>query len=114
VEPGALEDAALPVHTVRRSRRTHLRNHATIFSFLMAPVYRLVPGAETLLVIQAVLMGAAAIPLHLFARRRLLVWLATLVGFLYLLYGANLYDFHYLPLGVVFLWTVLYAVDARK
>ena len=97
---------------------THLRNHATLFSFLMAPVYRLAPGAETLLVIQAVLMGAAAIPLHLFARRRLPPWLATLVAFLYLLYpplhGANLYDFHYLPLGVVFLWTVLYAVDARR
>lgn len=97
---------------------THLRNHATLFSFLMAPVYRLAPGAETLLVIQAALMGAAVIPLHLFARRRLPVWLATLVGFLYLFYpplhGANLYDFHYLPLGVVFLWTVLYAVDARR
>jgi uncharacterized membrane protein len=97
---------------------THLRNHATFFSFLLVPVYRLAPGPETLLVIQAVLLGAAAVPLHLFARRRLPVWLATIVGFVYLLYpplhGANLYDFHYLPLGVVFLWIALYAVESRR
>lgn len=97
---------------------THFRNHATLFSFVIAPAYMLAPGPETLLVIQAVLIAAAAVPLHLFARRRLPPWLATVVALLYLVYpplhGANLYDFHYLPLGVVFLWTVLYAADARR
>jgi uncharacterized membrane protein len=40
------------------------------------------------------------------------------VAVMYLLYpplhGANLYDFHYLPLGVFFLWLVLYAVESRR
>jgi uncharacterized membrane protein len=97
---------------------THLRNHATFFSYLLAPIYRLAPRPETLLVVQAALMGAAAIPLQLYARRHVSPWTATLVAFLYLgyapLHGANLYDFHYLPLGVFFLWLLLYAVEARR
>jgi len=97
---------------------THLRNHATFFSYVLAPVYRLAPHPETLLAVQAVMMGAAAIPLQLYARRHVSPWTATLVAFLYLAYaplhGANLYDFHYLPLGVFFLWLALYAVEARR
>jgi len=97
---------------------THLRHHATFFSYVLAPIYRLAPHPETLLVVQAALMGGAAIPLHLYARRHLPPWTATLVAFVYLAYpplhGANLYDFHYLPLGVFFLWLTLYAVEARR
>jgi uncharacterized membrane protein len=97
---------------------THLRNHATLLSFVIAPVYAVAQSPETLLIAQATTMGAAAVPLHLWARRLVPPWTAALVALLYLLYaplhGANLYDFHYLPLGVVFLWTVLYAVEARR
>ncbi|HEY1696856.1 MAG TPA: DUF2079 domain-containing protein [Polyangiaceae bacterium] len=97
---------------------THLRNHATFLSFGLAPFYALAQGPETLLVVQALMMGAAAVPLQLWARRLVPAWTATVVSLLYLLYaplhGANLYDFHYLPLGVVFLWTVLYAVEAKR
>jgi uncharacterized membrane protein len=97
---------------------THLRNHATFFSYVLAPIYGLAPRPETLLVVQAVMMGGAAVPLHLYARRHVSAWTATLVALLYLLYpplhGANLYDFHYLPLGVLFLWLVLYAVEAQR
>jgi uncharacterized membrane protein len=97
---------------------THLRNHATFFSYVLAPIYWLAPRPETLLVVQAAMMGGAAIPLHLYARRHVPAWTATLVALLYLFYpplhGANLYDFHYLPLGVLFLWLVLYAVEARR
>ncbi len=97
---------------------THFGHHATFFSFVLAPLYLAAPHPETLLVVQATLMGAAAVPLHLYARRHVPPWTATLVAVLYLLYaplhGANLYDFHYLPLGVAFLWLVLYAVEARR
>ena len=97
---------------------THLRNHATFFSYVLAPIYWLAPGPETLLTVQATMMGAAAIPLHLWARRRVSAWMATLVALLYLAYpplhGANLYDFHYLPLGVCLLWLVLFAVETRR
>ena len=43
--------------------------HAAYFGFLIAPVYAFRQNAETLLIVQAVLMGAAAIPLYLVARR---------------------------------------------
>jgi uncharacterized membrane protein len=97
---------------------SHLSNHATFFSYVLAPLYRAAPHPETLLAVQATLMGAAAVPLHLYARRHLPRWTSALVALLYLAYpglhGANLYDFHYLPLGVVFVWLVLYAVEARR
>jgi uncharacterized membrane protein len=97
---------------------SHFGNHATWFSYVLAPIYALAPRPETLLVIQAVLMGAAAIPLYLYASRHLPRWTAALVACAYLVYpplhGANLYDFHYLPLGVVFLWLTLYAVEENR
>jgi uncharacterized membrane protein len=97
---------------------THFGNHATFFAFLIAPLYWLSPHPETLLVIQATLLGAAAIPLYLYARRHVSATIAAVVAFSYLVYpplhGANLYDFHYLPLGVFFLWLTLYAAESRK
>jgi uncharacterized membrane protein len=97
---------------------SHFGHHATFFAYVMAPVYWLAPRPETLLVIQAVLMGAAAVPLFLYARCHLPPGVAAIVAYLYLAYpplhGANLYDFHYLPLGVFFLWLVLYAVQTRR
>jgi uncharacterized membrane protein len=97
---------------------THFGSHATIISYPLSLIYGLFPHAETLLILQAVVVGAAAIPLFLYARRRLGPWAAVVLAYVYLLYppvhGANLYDFHYLPLGVFFLWTTLYALDARR
>jgi uncharacterized membrane protein len=96
---------------------SHFGYHATFFSYVLGLFYALVPRPETLLVLQAFLIGAAAVPLFLFARRKLGPWPALLVAFLYLFYppvhGSNLYDFHYLPLGPFFLWLTLYLVDAR-
>jgi uncharacterized membrane protein len=90
----------------------HLGNHATWFTFLIVPFYALRQNAETLLIVQAVLLGGAAIPLYLLGRRFVTPWTAALVAFCYLLYaplhGSNLYDFHYLPLGTFFLWFTLY------
>ncbi len=97
---------------------THFGNHATFFAYLIAPIYWLAPRPETLLIIQAVLLGAAAIPLYLYARRHVPASIAAVVAFAYLVYpplhGANLYDFHYLPMGVPFLWLTLYAAEERK
>jgi uncharacterized membrane protein len=97
---------------------THFGHHATFFSYVLAPVYAVAPHPETLLVVQALFMGGAAVPLFLYARRHLSPWVAALVACLYLAYpplhGANLYEFHYLPLGVFFLWLVLYAIETRR
>ncbi len=92
--------------------------HQTYFAYLIAIPYRFAPTPRTLLVIQAFLMGAAAVPLYFFARRKLSRAVACLIAFLYLIYaplhGANLYDFHYLPLATVFLWTTLNLVEGRR
>ena len=62
-------------------------------------------------------MGGAAIPLYLLAKRFVDTSLAVLVAYCYLffpgLHGANLYDFHYLPLGPFFLWFVLYFTERK-
>ena len=97
---------------------SHFGNHATFFSYVLAPFYRLSQGAHTLLLIQAILIGAAAIPLYGFARRHVSPWSACLIALFYLLYapvhGANLYEFHYLPLGAFFLFSSLFLLEARR
>jgi uncharacterized membrane protein len=97
---------------------THLGYHQTYFSYVLGIVYRLAPRPETLLVIQAVMLGFAAIPLYLLATRRLGAWIGCMFGLLYLFYaplhGSNLYDFHYQPLGVFFLWLTLYLLEERR
>jgi uncharacterized membrane protein len=97
---------------------THFGNHATLFAFVMAPLYALHQDSETLLVIQSMLLGAAAIPLFLFAQRHVGPWPACVVALAYLLYpplhGANLFEFHYIPLGIFFLFSLLYLFESRR
>ena len=82
---------------------THLGYHQTYFSYVIGIVYRFAPRPETLLVVQAVMLGFAAVPLFFLAKRRLGPWVACLLATSDLLYaplhGSNLYDFHYQPLG---------------
>jgi len=96
---------------------THFGNHATFFSYVIAPFYALSQHAETLLFIQALLIGVAAVPLYLYARRHLTPWMACAIAVGYLLYppvhGANLYEFHYIPLGAFFLWMTLYLFETH-
>jgi uncharacterized membrane protein len=97
---------------------THLGHHATLFAYLLVPFYAIAPRAETLLVIQAVLIGAAVIPLFLFARNRLGPYQAVSIAAMYVFYaplhGANFYDFHYPPLGIGFVFWLAYLVDIGK
>jgi uncharacterized membrane protein len=92
--------------------------HAAYLSFLLAPIYAIHQSAETILVIQATLIGCAAVPLYLVARQYLSPWLACLVAVWYVFYppvhGSNLYDFHYPPLAPFFLWFTLYFVLVRR
>ena len=91
--------------------------HQTYFAFVIGLVYRFVPRAETLLVIQSVFLGAAVVPLYLIARPRIGPLTAALMCCLYVFYapthGANLYDFHYQPLGVFFVLLVFYLIENR-
>lgn len=97
---------------------SHLGSHATWFAYLLAVFYAPLQRTETLLVIQAILMGAAAIPLFLLAKRFVSTATSVAIAYLYLLYpglhGAALYDFHYLPLGPFFLWYALYFAEKKR
>jgi len=97
---------------------SHLGFHVTWFSFIIAPLYALHPNAEALLFIQAFIFGFAALPLYLLGTRYVSRWLACGVAVSYLLYpglhGSNLYDFHYLPLGNLFLWFAVYFAETRR
>jgi uncharacterized membrane protein len=95
-----------------------LGEHAAYLSYVIAPFYALHQSAETILVIQSLLIGGAAIPLYLVARKYLGPWLSCLVAVWYVFYpplhGSNLYDFHYPPLAPFFLWFTLYFVLSHR
>ncbi len=97
---------------------THFSRHATFIAFLVAPFYSLYQHPETLLVLQSVICGAAAIPLFLLARRQLGAPMASVLALAYLLYaplhGAHLYDFHFLTLVPLFVWATVHALLARR
>ena len=59
---------------------THIGLHQTYISYLIGILYRLAPRPETMLVLQSLLIGAAALPLFAYARRHLGAWTACLVA----------------------------------
>ena len=97
---------------------THLGYHQTYITYVLGIPYRIWPHPEMLLVLQATLIGATAIPLFLFAYRHIGDWAACLVAVPCLAYaplqGSNLYDFHYLPFAPFFLLLCLWLLEARR
>lgn len=96
----------------------HFGVHAELFAYALAPFYAIYPRAHTLMVAQSTLIGAAAWPLYCLARRRIGEWGGATLAVIYLLHpavhGANLFEFHFLPLGIVFLWAALNFLEARR
>jgi uncharacterized membrane protein len=97
---------------------SHLAGHANFVMYLFLPLYWLAPRAETLLVLQSVFVGFAAIPLYGFAKSLLPRWSAALLSVAYLLYaplhGPNFYDFHWLPLSIFFLFCLFWALSTNR
>ena len=93
-------------------------SHADLGIFFLLPIYAIYPHAETLLVLQACILGLGAIPLYLFAVRRIPPWSACALAICYLLYppmhGSNFYDFHFQPVAGTFVLLVIWAVDAKR
>lgn len=98
--------------------RSHFGNHAEFFAYVLLPLYALKQNGGTLLVIQSVFLGSAAIPLYLVARRHVARWPACLLALTYLLYpalhGENLFEFHFLPFGPFLLWWAWYFLEIRR
>jgi uncharacterized membrane protein len=103
---------------IREGNWSELRNHAEFTVFALLPFYALHPAASTLLVLQCLLLGGAAIPLYRFAARRLPPGWALLVVGCYVLYpplhGSQLFDFHFQPVAAAFLLAAIDAFDARR
>jgi uncharacterized membrane protein len=111
--------AGRPFHSpVCTPTMSYLSNHAEFGIFYVAPLYALFPRSETLLVLQAVFLGLAAVPLYLFAATQLSRLHAAIIALCYLVYapmhGANFYDFHWMPMAIPLWLTLLYGLATRK
>ena len=84
--------------------------------FFLLPIYASGPAAETLLVLQAVLLGLAGICVYRFAARRLSPWTALVLTAAYYLYpplhGAQFFDIHFQPVAAAFLLAAIDCFDA--
>ena len=98
---------------------SYLSIHAEFAVYFLAPFYALSPNAQTLLIMQSALLGLSAVPLYLFARRRLKHdTLAALVAIALLFYpplhSTNFTDFHFLTISVFFvLWSAYFFETER-
>lgn len=97
---------------------SELRNHAELSVFALLPFYALRPRADTLLIMQSVILGLGAIPLYRLSARRLRRRYACVLALAYLLYppmhGLQFYDFHFQPIAVTFVLLVIDFVDDRR
>jgi uncharacterized membrane protein len=97
---------------------SHFGRHATLLAYGLAPFYTLSASAGTLLLIQAILLGFASLPLFFFARIHLGPAVACGLALAYLLYpplhGSNLYDFHFLAISPFFVFCVAHALETRS
>lgn len=88
---------------------SRLAFHADFLLILIAPIYKIFPATETLLIIQAFIVALGAIPVyliakHVFPRRKLLpMFFSLLYLFSPILERANIFEFHSEVLSVTFL-----------
>ena len=100
------------------SNGNFIAGHAIFAMGLWLPLFALKPGPEILLVYQSFMCGIAAIPLFLFARRLLPSPTAVVIALAYLLFaplhGPNFYDYHELPVAIVFWFLLYYCILTRR
>jgi len=97
---------------------SHFARHSTLVSYLLVPFYALGQSASAVLILQTLWMGAAAIPLFLFARGRLGAPLGALIAVLYLMHPAlqqsNLFEMHYIKLGPLPFFLTIWLLDEKR
>jgi uncharacterized membrane protein len=96
----------------------YIANHAKIGAYLFLPIFALHPRPETLLVVQAVLLAAGALPLFLFARRYHSGATAAVIAIGYLCYyplhGAAFSEFQGLAVAAFFILAAVAAAEAHR
>jgi uncharacterized membrane protein len=93
--------------------------HVEPILLLIAPLYLLHEGPETLLVLQAVVIGLGAWPIAQIARRRLNShWMGPLFAVVYLLFPAleagAVFEFHAVTLAATFLAMAFYCIETQR
>lgn len=97
----------------------HIQYHANFLFFFLVPFYAIHPSSETLLVLQAVLVGFSGIPIYLVVRDRLESrGIALALTYLFLIHEGTqspvFYDFHDLTLAPFFVGWTLYFFEKGK
>jgi uncharacterized membrane protein len=92
--------------------------HFAPILFLLLPFYALVPGPETLLVFQSLILALGAIPLYLLGKFKLSRSFGGAFAVSYLLYpalhGVNSYDFHVQAFFPVLILSCLYFLEKQN
>lgn len=116
----SMRTTGLPITTVERDGPlSHFMVHVSPIYYLMLPFYCLYPKAETLQVLQAVVLASSVIPLWLLAgRKNMASWQRMLLCALLLFYpalsGGTSYDLHEnCFLTPLILW-LFYALERRS
>lgn len=116
----SLADNGTAVTTCERDEfMSHFKIHASYIFYMLAPVFKLFPKAETLLIAQAVLAMGGAVPMFLIAKRHnikgiSLIFMCLAYVFCNGLVAPCYYEFHenaFLP--TLLMW-LLWAVDSKK
>ena len=96
-----------------------LGGHLSLVHVALLPVYAVVPRAETLVVLQAIVLGVGAWPLYVLATERLRPGperLAFVVAYLLIapLSWMALFDFHEIPFAIPFLgWALVFVARGQ-
>lgn len=97
---------------------SHFGRHADVLVYFLLPIYYFSQTPEMILVLQALFMGGAAVPLYLLASRRLDPWPAALVAGSYLLHpalhGGNVFEFHFIGFGLPLLFGAWAAYERKR
>lgn len=98
---------------------SHLSNHASPIMLLVAPLYLIHSGPETLLILQPLVIGLGGWPLFWLARQKLandVAALSLLLGYLLFptLQIVNLWDFHPPVLAVGLVMAAFYCLETHR
>jgi uncharacterized membrane protein len=102
----------------RAGNWSQLKDHAHFIIFALLPFYALSPRAETLLLLQAVMVAAGGVPLYRIAARRLPRSIAVVLVLAYYLHpalhGAVFFDIHMQVLAIPLVLAALDCFDAGR
>ncbi|HVU01247.1 MAG TPA: DUF2079 domain-containing protein [Polyangiaceae bacterium] len=95
-----------------------IAGHAHFAHVFFLPLYALHPSSELLIGLQAAFIGAAAVPLYLFASTQVPRAMAVVVALGFLLFaplhGAQFYDFHWLLCASFGMFWVAYGIAKER